>query len=358
MNFINKRRETKNIVVGNVGIGSKYPISIQSMTNTDTHNVDATVKQIKQLAFLGCDIVRLAVPDNDAALALKEIVPTSPLPVVADIHFDYRLALKSMENGVHCLRINPGNIGAEWKVREVVKCAQERKIPIRIGVNSGSVQKELLNKYGGVNADALMESALLHINILEKMNFDMIKVSLKASNVPLMIAAYRKIAEKIPYPLHLGVTEAGTIESGSIKSAIGIGTLLSEGIGDTIRVSLTGDPQEEIKVAKIILRSLGFRNKGIEVISCPTCGRTQIDLYPIVKEIEKRLEHIEEPLTIAVMGCAVNGPGEAREADFGIAGGKKEGLLFVKGEIIRKVPEERLVQELLDEIQNYINKGV
>ncbi len=359
-----ERRKTKTIRIGNVGIGHDFPVSIQSMTNTKTIDTLATLAQIKELAANGCEIIRVAVPDRDAAFSLGRIVEGSPLPVIADIHFDYQLALTAIEQGVNGLRLNPGNIGARWKVEEVVRAAQERKTPIRIGVNSGSLEKELLHKHGGVCADAMVESALKHIAILEDLNFDLIKVSLKASHVPLMIEAYRKIAEAGAYPLHLGVTEAGLVENGSIKSAVGIGTLLAEGIGDTIRVSLTGDPVPEIKAAKVILRTLGLREKGVEIISCPTCGRCQLDLLKIAKEIELRTAQIELPLTIAVMGCAVNGPGEAKEADVGIAGGKGEGLVFVKGAIVRKVPENELVDALLDQINKLIqsdkfkNKGV
>lgn len=353
-----KRRETKNFLLGDVGIGHLYPVSIQSMTNTDTCNIDTTLNQIRQVAASGCELIRVAVPNAEAAEAVSGIVQGSPIPVIADIHFDYKLAIKAIDNGVHGLRLNPGNIGADWKVREVVKKAQEKSIPIRIGVNSGSLDKKLLDKYQGVTAQAMVESALQHINILEDLGFDLIKVSLKASHVPLMIEAYRMMAEKVSYPLHLGVTEAGVGENGSIKSAVGIGTLLAEGIGDTIRVSLTGDPLPEVKAAKVILRTMGLRKKGVDVISCPTCGRTQIDLYPIAKAVEEKVADLNVPLTVAIMGCAVNGPGEAREADLGITGGKGEGFVFVKGKIIKKVPEDALVEALWEEIQKYIAKGV
>lgn len=353
-----KRRVTKNFLVGDVGVGHLHPISIQSMTNTDTCDVEATLTQIKQLAADGCEIIRVAIPDNEAAEAVAKVVQGSPIPVIADIHFDYKLAIKALDNGVHGLRLNPGNIGAAWKVREVVKKAQDKAVPIRIGVNSGSLDKTLLEKYRGVTAPAMVESALQHISILEDLNFDLIKISLKASHVPLMIEAYRMMAEKVSYPFHLGVTEAGLGENGSIKSAVGIGTLLAEGIGDTIRVSLTGDPLPEVKAAKVILRTLGLRKKGVDVISCPTCGRTQIDLYPIAKAVEEKVADLNVPLTVAVMGCAVNGPGEAREADLGIAGGKGEGLVFVKGKVIKKVPEDALVEALWEEIQKYIAEGV
>lgn len=352
-----KRRRSKGIYIGEVGIGAEHPISIQSMTNTNTRDVASTLAQVRELATNGCQIIRLAVPDHEAASTLKAIVKESPLPVVADIHFDYRLALEALEHGVHGLRINPGNIGPLWKVREVVKAAQERNIPIRIGVNSGSIEKELLDKYGGITDQAMVESALKHVRILEDLGYEQIKLSLKASHVPLMIRAYRRIAELTEYPLHLGVTEAGLIETGSIKSSVGIGTLLAEGIGDTIRVSLTGDPVPEIRVAKTILRTLGLMKEGVEIISCPTCGRCQLDLYSIAKAVEEKVENLDLPITVAIMGCAVNGPGEAREADLGIAGGKGEGLVFVKGQVIRKVPEHDLVPALFAEIEKLITKG-
>ena len=352
-----KRRVTKNFLLGSVGCGHLYPVSVQSMTNTHTANVAATIDQILRLAEAGCEIVRVAVPDREAGEALKEIVSLSPLPIVADIHFDYRLALLAIKNGVHGLRLNPGNIGAEWKVKEIVKAAKERNIPIRIGVNSGSLDKKFLEQYGKPTALAMVESALEHINILESLNFDLIKISLKSSQVPLMLEAYRMIAEKTAYPLHLGVTEAGLSERAMIKSAIGIGTLLAEGIGDTIRVSLTGDPCQEIKAAKHILSTLGLRENGVEIISCPTCGRCKIDLASLATEIEQKLINLKIPLKIAVMGCAVNGPGESREADLGIAGGEEEGLLFVKGKIKKKLPENQLVHALMDEIDKMIKEN-
>jgi len=320
------------------------------MTNTDTRDIEATLKQIRELSAIGCEIIRVAVPDGQAAEGLREICSQSPRPIVADIHFDYRLALKSLESGVAGLRINPGNIGSDLKVKEVVKAAAYYDVPIRIGVNSGSVEKDILAKYGGVTAQGLVESALRHVDLLEKNNFTKIKISLKASHVPLMIEAYRKIAEMVPYPLHLGVTEAGTEKYGTIKSAVGIGALLAEGIGDTIRVSLTGDPRQEIPVAIKILNSLGLRKSGIEIISCPTCGRCQINLAHLVDEVDKHLADFDYPLKLAIMGCVVNGPGEAREADLGIAGGKGEGLIFKKGQVIKKVKEEELLAELLKEI--------
>ncbi len=353
-----RRRETIDLFLGGIGIGGAYPVTIQSMTNTNTCDIAGTLEQIRRLALHGCDIVRVAVPDDSAAEAVAEIVRESPMPVIADIHFDYSLALSSLNNGVHGLRLNPGNIGAEWKVKEVAKAAQERDVPIRIGVNSGSLEKEQLEKYGGVTSQAMVESALKHVNILEKIGFNLIKISLKASDVPLMIQANREIAEKVPFPLHLGVTEAGLYESSSIKSAVGIGTLLSEGIGDTIRVSVTGDPVRELSIANNILKALGHRKKGVDIVSCPTCGRCQVDLFKIAKEVEEKTAGISQPLKIAVMGCIVNGPGEAREADLGIAGGKGSGLLFSKGKIIRKVPESELVQALCDEIDKIAGKEV
>jgi (E)-4-hydroxy-3-methylbut-2-enyl-diphosphate synthase len=339
--------------VGDVPIGGDAPIVIQSMTNTATADAAATVRQIQALADAGCQLVRLTVPDNEAAEALGKIIPASPVPLIADIHFDYRLALAALEQGISALRINPGNIGGAENVRAVAKAAAERGVPIRIGVNSGSLSKEILAKHGGVTADALVESALKEISLLEAENFTNIKISLKASNVPLMLEAYRKLAARCDYPFHIGVTEAGTPKRGSIKSAVGIGALLAEGLGDTLRVSLSGDPVEEVFVAKEILRSLGLYNKGVEYIVCPTCGRTKIDLPAIAAEIEERVEalHIEKPLKLAVMGCVVNGPGEAREADFGLAGGDGVGVLFAAGEIVGKYPADKLVDEFMKLLQ-------
>lgn len=336
-----------------MGVGSPYPVSIQSMTNTDTRNAAATLEQIRQLAEAGCQLVRVAVPDEEAAQALQLICRQSPLPVIADIHFNHRLALLAMDNGISALRINPGNIGSAQKVREVVSKAKALGVPIRIGVNAGSLEKDLLERYQHPTAEALVESAMRHVRILEELNFEQIKISLKASDVPLMIAAYRLIAQQVPYPLHLGVTEAGNAKYGTVKSAIGIGTLLAEGIGDTIRVSLTGNPLQEIPVAKQILRSLDLYPKGVELVSCPTCGRTQIGLEQLVDQVDQLVSRIDKPLKLAVMGCVVNGPGEAREADLGIAGGKGEGLIFRKGQIIKKVPEDQLLaafQEELDKL--------
>lgn len=350
-----ERRITKEVMIGSVRIGGNNPVVIQSMTNTDTRDVQATLSQIRHLAEIGCEVIRVAVLNEQAAQALKEICQASPIPVVADIHFDYRLALKAVENGVHGLRINPGNIGEKWKVQEVVRAVQERLIPIRIGVNTGSLEKEILEKHSGVTAEGMVESALGHVRILEDLGYDQIKISLKASRVPLMIAAYRKIAERVNYSLHLGVTEAGTVKSGVVKSAVGIGTLLAEGIGDTIRVSLTGDPAAEIPVALDILRVLDLKKGGFELISCPTCGRTQIDLERLAEEVERRLEALPSPekrISVAVMGCVVNGPGEAREADFGIAGGKGRGMLFQKGEVVANLSEEELVPTLMTLIRN------
>jgi (E)-4-hydroxy-3-methylbut-2-enyl-diphosphate synthase len=341
-----RRRKTRQIRLGKVLVGGDAPISIQSMTNTPTSDVKATLKQIKQLQMAGCEIVRLAVLDETDANAIKQIKKGCPMPLVADIHFDYKLALLSIKNGVDGLRINPGNIGSADKVKQVVESAIEKGIPIRIGVNSGSLPKDILKKYG-VTAEGLVEGALTHVRILEKLKFYAMKISVKASSVPLMIESYRLLSSKVDYPLHLGVTEAGTEYNGIIKSAAGIGTLLSEGIGDTIRVSLTADPVREVIAAKEILKALELR-QGLNIISCPTCGRTKVDLIGLAEKVEKALNPWSETdITIAVMGCAVNGPGEAREADFGIAGGSGEGLLFEKGEIVKKVPEPALVAELV-----------
>jgi (E)-4-hydroxy-3-methylbut-2-enyl-diphosphate synthase len=345
------RLETKKIKIGKLYIGGDSPIAVQSMTNTDTRDVKATVAQIEQLKKAGCHIVRCAVPDEKASSALKQIVKKVDIPLVADIHFDYRLALSSMENGISALRINPGNIGDIYKVREVAREAENMKIPIRVGVNSGSLKKDILNKYGGVCADALVESALEHVRILENVGFYRTVISIKSSHVGQMVESYRKISNIVDYPLHLGVTEAGTVWRGTIKSAVGIGTLLMEGIGDTIRVSLTGDPVEEVKAGREILKSCGLLKEGIEFISCPTCGRTEINLIEIAREVEKRLLNVHKNIKVAVMGCVVNGPGEAREADIGIAGGKGEGLIFKKGKIVKKVKEDDLVEALMEEME-------
>lgn len=341
---------TRTVLIGDLPVGGGHPISIQSMCNTDTRNVSETVKQIHELENAGCEIIRVAVPDIEAANAILKIKNQIHIPLVADIHFDYRLALTSINNGIDKLRINPGNIGGREKVKEVVKAAKERNIPIRIGVNAGSLEKDLLKKYGGVTSEALVESAQKHIIILEELDFYNIIVSIKASNVMLSLKAYEKFSKTMNYPLHVGITEAGTIRSGTIKSAVGIGAILSRGIGDTIRVSLTGSPLEEVRCAKEILKSLGLRSFGVEFISCPTCGRTEIDLISLANSVEEKCIDLNKNIKIAVMGCVVNGPGEAREADIGIAGGKGVGLIFKKGEIIKKVPENQLLEALLEEI--------
>lgn len=346
-----ERRKSRTIAIGQVTIGGENPVAVQSMTNTKTENIPATVDQIHRLTDRGCEIIRCAVPTLEAAQALKEIRKQIAIPLVADIHFDYRLALAALESGVDALRLNPGNIGGRDRVEKVVEAARQRQVPIRIGVNAGSLPKDLLEKYGHPTAEALVDAAWRHIHILEEMDYNNIVISLKAHDVPLTLAAYRLMARECAYPLHVGITEAGTIRSGLIKSAVGIGTLLAEGIGDTIRVSLTGDPLAEIDAGFEILKSLGLRQHGPTLVSCPTCGRTCWSLEKVAKEVEARLAEIPEPITVAVMGCVVNGPGEAREADVGIAGGKGEGLLFRKGQILRKVPEARLVEELFEEIQ-------
>ncbi len=349
-----KRKKTRQISIGNVKIGGNAPISVQSMTNTKTHDVEATLAQIKELAEAGCDIVRVAVPDMRAAEAIGALKEASPVPLVADIHFDHKLALRAIDQGIDALRINPGNIGGRDNVCRVVEAAKKRHIPIRIGVNAGSLDKRLLEKYGKATPQALVESALEHVHILEELDFYDIKISLKAHDVPLTIAAYRLMSETVDYPLHLGITEAGTVNTGIIKSSVGIGALLAEGIGDTFRISLTGNPVNEVRVANEILKALGLREYGPTLVSCPTCGRCNINLPEIAAKVEERLKGIKKPLQVAVMGCVVNGPGEAREADIGIAGGCGEGLLFKKGEIIRKVPEEDLVTVLFTEIDKLL----
>ena len=350
-----ERRNTKIIKVGNVFIGGDHPISIQSMTNTKTIDTKSTIEQIKKLTMAGCQIIRVAVPDMESAKVIKYIKNSISIPLIADIHFDYKLALESLKSGVDGLRLNPGNIGSEQKVLNVVDAARVRKIPIRIGVNSGSLSREKLKKYG-VTAKGIVESALEHVAILEKANYHEMKISVKASSVPLTLESYRLLSKKVDYPLHLGITEAGTEFTGTIKSSIGIGSLLAEGIGDTIRVSLTADPVKEVLVAREILKSLHLR-KGLEIISCPTCGRTQIDIISLIQKVEKQLQPYSElDLTVAVMGCIVNGPGEAREADYGIAGGVLEGLLFKKGKIIKKVPEKDLLNELMAIIKADVQK--
>lgn len=353
---LQKRRPTRQIHIGKVAIGGGAPISVQSMTNTKTTDTEATVAQIRALQAAGCDIVRLAVPDMEAAKNLGNILRQVTVPLVADIHFDYKLALEAIHQGIHALRLNPGNIGGEEKVRAVVEAAKEAGIPIRIGVNAGSLDKKILKKYGGVTPEALVESAMEHVRILEALDFHDMKISLKAHDVPLTIAAYRLMSQTVDYPLHLGITEAGTVNTGIIKSAVGIGALLVEGIGDTFRISLTGDPVVEVRVANEILKSLGLKEYGPTLVACPTCGRTSIDLPAIAAQVEEKLRDIEEPIEVAVMGCVVNGPGEARGADVGIAGGNGEGLIFRKGEIVRKVPEADLVNELFQEIDQILEE--
>lgn len=347
-----KRRKSKELSIGNVKIGNNNPISVQSMCNTDTRNIEQTSKQIKELADAGCELVRLAVLNKDAAEAIKELVKISPVPLIADIHFDYRLAIQCINNGISALRLNPGNIGKRENVEKVVKLAKQQNIPIRIGVNAGSLEKDLQDKDIPLS-EKMYESAMKHIQILEDLNFDLIKVSLKSSDVMTTIEAYRLMAEKTYYPLHLGVTEAGTLKGGLIKSSVGLGTLLAEGIGDTIRVSLTENPIEEVYAGFEILKSLKLRQKGVNFVSCPTCGRTQIDLISLAKKVENRFKNLDKNITIATMGCAVNGPGEAKHADFGIAGGINEGYVFKKGEIIARVPES----ELLDKLEEVITKS-
>ena len=342
---------TRRIQVGAVPVGGGAPVSIQSMCNTATEDVEATVQQIRRLEQAGCDIVRVAVPTEEAARAIPAIKRGIRIPLVADIHFDYKLALLCIDGGVDKIRINPGNIGSKERVRAVADGCRERGIPIRVGVNGGSLEKDLLRKYGGVTAEALAESALGHVHLLEDCGFGDICISVKCSHVPVNMAAYELLHERVDYPLHLGVTEAGTPEMGVLKSAIGIGGLLCRGIGDTLRVSLTADPVEEVTAAKKILQAAGIRRTEPDLIACPTCGRTQYDMLPIAREVERRLKDCHKPITVAVMGCVVNGPGEAAAADVGIAGGRGEGLLFAKGKILRKVPQEQLVDELFREIE-------
>ena len=337
---------TRVVKVGNLNIGGDNPIIIQSMTNTNSADVEATVKQINELEKAGCQLVRMTINNVKAAEAIKEIKKRVNLPLVADIHFDYRLALLAIENGIDKLRINPGNIGSDDNVKKVVEAAKEKNIPIRIGVNSGSIEKEILEKYGKPCVEALVESALYHVKLLEKFNFFDIVISLKSSNVKMMVEAYRKISSLVDYPLHLGVTEAGTKFQGTVKSAIGIGALLVDGIGATLRVSLTENPVEEIKVAKEILKVLDLSDEGVEIISCPTCGRTEIDLIGLAKQVEEEFQNEKNKFKVAVMGCVVNGPGEAREADYGVAAGKGIGILFKKGKVVKKISEENLLEEL------------
>ena len=347
------REQTKEVKIGNVTIGGKYPIAIQSMTNTRTEDVEATVAQILRLEAAGCEIVRSTVPTMEAALALKEIKKRIHIPLVADIHFDYRMAIAAIENGADKIRINPGNIGSKERVKAVVDKAKEYHVPIRVGVNSGSLEKVLLEKYGGVTAEGIVESALDKVHMIEELGYDNLVVSIKSSDVMMCVKAHELIAKSCPYPLHVGITEAWTLYSGNIKSSVGLGIILNQGIGNTIRVSLTGDPVEEIKTAKLILRTLGLRKGGIEVVSCPTCGRTKIDLIKLANQVETMVEEFPLDIKVAVMGCVVNGPGEAKEADLGIAGGIGEGLLIKKGEVIRKVKEEELLEALKQELLNW-----
>lgn len=345
-----KKRQTRRIYVGNVPVGGGAPVPVQSMTNTDTRDIIRTISQIKRLEEAGCEIIRVAVPDMDAARAIEKIKTKISIPLVADIHFDHRLALASLDGGADAIRINPGNIGGNKRIESVIRKALERNVPIRIGVNSGSVEKEILRKFGGPTPEAMVESAMRHIAILEDMGFYAIKVSLKSSNVLDTIKAYRLISQRTDCPLHLGVTEAGTLISGTVKSAVALGTLLLEGIGDTLRVSLTRDPVEEVKVAYEILRAVGLRSRGPEIISCPTCGRCEIDLFGLVEQVEKALVSLKSSPKIAIMGCVVNGPGEAREADIGIAGARGQGILFKKGKLVKKVREEELAETLIREV--------
>ncbi|MBT8339705.1 MAG: flavodoxin-dependent (E)-4-hydroxy-3-methylbut-2-enyl-diphosphate synthase [Desulfatitalea sp.] len=347
------RRKSRRIFLGGVAVGDSAPITVQSMTNTPTADVAATVSQIQHLESAGCEIIRVAVPDQPSAKAIAAIKRQIHIPIVADVHFDHQLALAAAQSGADGLRINPGNIGGTAKVRAVVDCAQDLGLPIRIGVNGGSLEKDLLHRYNGATAAAMVESALRHINILEKAAFHRIKVSLKASDVPRTVEAYRLLAERIDYPLHVGITEAGSLYAGIVKSALGIGMLLSEGIGDTLRVSLTRDPAEEVRVGFEILKALGIRQRGPDIISCPTCGRCDIDLIAVVAQVDKALLTCTAPVKLAIMGCVVNGPGEAREADIGVAGGKGHGILFKKGEVVRKVPQDQLVKVLLDEVDQW-----
>ena len=348
-----ERRLSREVSVGSLKIGGNNPISIQSMTNTDTRDAKATIEQIKRLEEVGCDVVRVAVPDMEAAKNIGEIKKNLNIPVIADIHFDYKLALEAIEQGVDGVRINPGNIGNIDRVKMVVNKCKEKNLKIRIGVNGGSLEKDLLQKYGSATAEALVESALGHVKILEDLDFYNIVISLKSSDIYKTIEAYELISKKVDYPLHIGITESGSVKKGTIKSSIGVGALLLKGIGDTVRISLTGDPTEEVIVGKEILRSLGLLNDKIKVISCPTCGRCNINLIDVVNEVEEKINKIDKDITVAIMGCAVNGPGEAKEADIGIAGGKGEGLLFKKGEIVRKIKGDSLVEELLAEIDLY-----
>ena len=351
-----ERKHTKVVQIGDRFIGGSYPILIQSMTNTPTEDVDATVAQILELEKAGCELIRSTVPTKEAAKAFSEIKKRIHIPLIADIHFDYRLAIAAMENGADKIRINPGNIGGREKIRAVTDCAKERNIPIRVGVNSGSLEKELLEKYGGVTPQGLVESALDKVHMIEDAGYDNLVVSIKSSDVLMCAEAYELFSAQSDYPLHVGITEAGTLLSGTVKSSVGLGMILSRGIGDTVRVSLTGDPAEEIKVAKLILKSMGLRTGGVEVVSCPTCGRTKIDLISLANAVEDMVQDMDLNIKVAVMGCVVNGPGEAREADIGICGGDGVGLLMRRGEIIKKVPEGDLLSALKEELHNFTLK--
>jgi (E)-4-hydroxy-3-methylbut-2-enyl-diphosphate synthase len=352
------RRKTRQLTIGNVKVGGHAPIVVQSMCNTDTRDVHGTVEQINRLAEVGCELVRVAVLDQKAVEALKTIKQEVAIPLIADIHFDHRLALGALQARVDGLRINPGNIGSEKAMGKVIRSAAERKVPIRIGVNSGSLDKDLLRRYGGATPEAMVESALRQVQLLESMHYYETKISLKSSDVITMVDSYRLLAEKVSYPVHLGVTEAGTLVSGTAKSAIGIGLLLADGIGDTIRVSLTSDPVDEVKAAYEILRALKLRQRGVEVISCPTCGRTEIDIIGMTQQVEKQLLKVKTPLKVAIMGCVVNGPGEAKEADIGIAGGRGQGILFKRGKVVEKLPEGDLVSRLLKEIALMVDEEI
>lgn len=349
------RRKTRPIKIGGVAVGGNAPVSVQSMTNTNTADVAATVAQIRALTEAGCEIVRVAVPDEAAAKAVAEIKRQIEIPLIVDIHFDWRLALTSMESGADALRLNPGNIGSKERIKEVVVEAAARKIPIRIGVNAGSLEKDILEKHGHPTKEALVESAMRHVGILEDLGFFDIKISIKASSVPLTIESYKLLATKVDYPFHIGVTEAGTLFSGSIKSAVGLGSLLEAGIGDTMRVSITGDPVDEARIGWEILKSLELRKRGVNIISCPTCGRIKFDCIKVANEVERRLAHIKEPLSVAIMGCVVNGPGESMEADVGLAGGDGVGLIYVKGVVVRKVKEYEMVEALISEVDAVLN---
>ncbi|MEG3638106.1 flavodoxin-dependent (E)-4-hydroxy-3-methylbut-2-enyl-diphosphate synthase [Magnetococcus sp. PR-3] len=351
VSLVAPRRQTRPVQVGSVQVGGDAPISVQSMTNTDTRDIAATLAQINAIAEAGADMVRVSCPDMESANAVKDLVAQSPIPLIADIHFDHRLALKALENGIHCLRINPGNIGSDARVREVVAAARERHVPIRIGVNAGSLEKHLLDKYREPCADAMVESALHHIRVLEDLNYPEIKISLKASDVGMTVMAYRQLATQVDYPLHLGITEAGGMRSGSVKSAIGLGLLLAEGIGDTLRVSLSADPVEEIKVGFDILKSLGLRSLGVNIISCPTCARQEFQVIDVVAQLEKRLAHIREPVSLSVIGCVVNGPGEAKETMVGVVGAQGENLMYHHGETMGKRGDEDLVESVVAQVE-------